>query len=351
MSLSPFDHPFLSGLLGEAETAALFRAGADLAAMLAFEAELAEAAAALGLIPAGAGPAIAALARGFRPDMAALAAATARDGVVVPELVTQLRAALGEPFARHVHHGATSQDVIDTSLVLRLKQAAVRLDRRLAVVIGQLERLAARDGGHGVTAHTRMQPAGTLAAAAKLAQWRAPLERHRQRLAELGPRVFVIQLGGAIGDRAAWGEAAQGLVDRVAASLGLGSLDRTRHTERDGIAELASWLSLVSGSLGKIGQDIVLMAQAERAEITLAEGGRSSAIPGKANPVAAEILVTLARFNATQLAGIHAALVHENERSGAAWTLEWMILPQMVLASAAGLRTAETVLAGLRFLR
>lgn len=349
MSLSPFDHPFLSGLLGDAEIAALFGAEADLAAMLDFEAELALAQGNLGLVPAEAAIAIATLARGFRPDMAALAIATARDGVVVPELVTQLRAALGEPFANHIHHGATSQDAVDTSLFLRLKRAAAILDRRLASIIARLEALAERDGGRMVTAHTRMQQAGTLPVAAKLASWREPLARHRHRLAELGPRVFVVQMGGAIGDRAAWGDRAQDLVDRVAAGLGLAPLDRARHAERDGIAELAHWLSLVSGSLGKMGQDIALMAQTEVAEIALAKGGRSSAIPGKANPVAAEILVTLARFNAALLAGIHSALVHENERSGAAWTLEWMILPQMVLATASGLRHAEAVLEGLDF--
>lgn len=96
---------------------------------------------------------------------------------------------------------------------------------------------------------------------------------------------------------------------------------------------------MISGSLGKIGQDVALLAQAGD-EIELAGGGGSSAMPHKQNPVAAETLVTLARFNAVQLSGIHQSLVHEQERSGAAWTLEWLLLPPMVVATAASLRHA-----------
>ncbi len=349
MSLSPFDHPFLSGLLGDAELAPFFSAKADLKAMLAFEQALAEAQAELGVIPQQAGLAIAAALASFKPSMAALACATERDGVVVPELIAHVKAHLGQPFAQHVHAGATSQDVIDTSLFLRLKQAAARLDARLQGIIARLEAMAEREGGRTLTTHTRMQKAGTISAAHKLASWRDPLLRHRDRLGELAPRLFLLQLGGAVGDRAALGPHAQAVAERMAMKLGLGWTARARHTERDAIAEFASWLSLVCGGLGKMGADIALMSQNETGEITLAEGGRSSAIPGKSNPVGAEILVTLARFNATLLGGVHQSLVHENERSGAAWTLEWMLLPQMVMAAAASLRTAATLLDNMRF--
>src|SRR5690606_36016393 len=118
---------------------------------------------------------------------------------------------------------------------------------------------------------------------------------------------------------------------------------------RDGVAGLASWLSLVTGSLGKMGQDIALMAQSEVGEIRLASGGGSSAMPHKVNPVGAETLVALARFNATLVSGMHHAMVHENERSGAAWTLEWLILPQTTVATAASLRCAVALLGGLSF--
>ncbi len=351
MSLSPFDHSLLSGLLGDAEIAPFLSAEADLKAMLAFEKALAEAQAELGVVPAQAGSAIAAAIAAFEPDMGALAAATAQDGVAVPELMAQLKARLGEPFAKHVHFGATSQDVIDTSLALRLKRAAACLDARLAAMVGQMDAMAKREEGRSLTAHTRMQRAGTVGAAHKLASWRDPLIRHRERLTELGPRLFLLQLGGAVGDRAALGGKAREVAERMAGALGLGSPDRARHSERDGVAEFANWLSLVSGSLGKMGADIGLMAQTEVGEIVLRKGGRSSAIPGKSNPVGAETLVALARFNATLLGGMHHALVHENERSGAAWTLEWMLLPQMVMASAASLRQAASLLESIGFSR
>ncbi|TIV46791.1 MAG: 3-carboxy-cis,cis-muconate cycloisomerase, partial [Mesorhizobium sp.] len=124
----------------------------------------------------------------------------------------------------------------------------------------------------------------------------------------------------------------------LAAKLGLADAPQW-HSQRDALAEFAGWLSLVAGSLGKFGQDIALMAQGE-SDIKLAGAGGSSAMPHKQNPVKAEALVALARFSATQLSGVHQALVHEQERSGAAWTLEWLILPQMVVATAAALRLA-----------
>jgi 3-carboxy-cis,cis-muconate cycloisomerase len=121
------------------------------------------------------------------------------------------------------------------------------------------------------------------------------------------------------------------------------------HVERDALAEFAAWTSLVAGSLGKIGTDVAIMAQNEIGEVKLAEGGGSSAMPHKSNPVRAEALVALARFNAALLGAHHQALVHENERSGAAWTLEWLVLPQMVVAAAAGLRHASALCRGLHF--
>ena len=112
---------------------------------------------------------------------------------------------------------------------------------------------------------------------------------------------------------------------------------------RDGMAEAASLMSLITGTLGKMGQDICLMAQQGIDEIALAGGGGSSAMPHKQNPVLAEVLVTLARYNAVQLSGLHHAMLHEQERSGAAWALEWMLLPQMVQATGRALVVATDV--------
>jgi 3-carboxy-cis,cis-muconate cycloisomerase len=349
VTVSPFDHPILSGLLGDEEVSAYFSAQAELDAMLEFEIALAQAEAEAGVIPAEAGAGIAERLSQFLPNINALRRGVAQDGVVIPELVKQLRRAVGEPWSAHVHYGATSQDVIDTGLAIRLRDVLAVLDARLEAVIVKLDALADRDGGIETMAHTRMQAAIPVPAARKIASWRDPLARHRERLAHVRREVCCVTFGGAAGTLEKLGEHGSIVTERIAQILSLNPVARARHSERDGVGELASWLSLVSGSIGKMGQDIALLAQSEVGEIKLAGGGGSSAMPHKVNPVGAEILVTLARFNASLLSGVHQSLVHENERSGAAWTLEWMLLPQMIVASACALRTANELLGSVSF--
>ena len=342
MAVSAFDHPFLSGLLGDDETAQLLGSDAEIAAMLSFEIALAKVEAQHGLIPAEAAAAIRDGLNGFRPDMASLKAATARDGVVVPEFVRQLRAAVGEPHAKHVHFGATSQDVIDTAKICNLVPILVNFDDRLAKIDALFADLDSRFGKNPLMAYTRMQPAIPITAGDRIESWRAPLSRHRARLAALRSSLLVIQFGGAAGTLERLGGNAATIREALAEELGLGDAPQW-HSQRDRIAEFASWLSLVTGSLGKFGQDVALMAQSGSG-IALGGGGASSAMPHKQNPVAAEILVTLARYNAVQLSGIHQALVHELERSGSAWTLEWLVLTNMVMGAATATRiTAELV--------
>lgn len=339
MSLSPFEHPFLSGLMGDAEIAPFFSAEADIAAMLRFETALAEAEADCGVIPADAAAAIVAGLSGFVPDMAALAAGVGRDGVVIPEFVRQMRRAVGSSAGEKVHFGATSQDVIDTSLMLRLKAATEVIAKRLAVLIASLSSLSDRDGARPLMGYTRMQAAITITASDRIMSWNAPLTRSAARLVELSTRGFAVQFGGAAGTLEKLGEKGPSVRAALAARLGLA--DRQQwHSQRDGIAEIAGLLSLITGSLGKFGQDVALLAETG-SEIRLSGGGGSSAMPHKQNPVAAELLVTLARFNATQLSAIHQSLVHEQERSGAAWALEWLTLPQMVVATGVALGTAN----------
>lgn len=349
MTVSPFDHPLLSQLLGDAETAVLFSDEADLECMTAFEVALAEAEAAEGVIPSDAAVAIARTLPDLEFDMDALRSATARDGVVVPDLVRQMRDAVGAPHGVHVHFGATSQDAVDTSLALRLQRLAAILGDRLDALATSLAALDLRFGATPVMAHTRMQAAISVTASRKIRSWRDPLLRHRARLGAAIDEVALLTLGGAAGTLDRLGPQAPAVRRRMGETLGLSAPDKPRHSERDGIAEFASWLSLVTGSLGKMGQDIALAAQSEVGEVKLASGGGSSAMPHKVNPVGAEVLVTLARFNATLLSGMHQSLVHENERSGAAWMLEWMLLPQMAVATGAALNTALQLIDGLEF--
>jgi 3-carboxy-cis,cis-muconate cycloisomerase len=343
MTVSPFDHPLLSALVGDEEVARHFSLEAEIDAMLAFEAALAGAETQYGVIPAEAAAAIEARLGSFRPDTARLRAAMARDGVSVPELVRHLRAAVDAPHGEMVHFGATSQDVIDTALVLRLKPVMARLDEGLGELVAQFAELEHRFGDRTLTALTRMRPAIDIRVADRVASWRRPLERHRERLAEQAPRLLAVQFGGAAGTLDRLGGKAAAVRKALAGRLGLADAPQW-HSQRDALADFANWLSLVTGSLGKFGQDIALMAPAG-GEVELSGGGGSSAMPHKKNPVKAEALVALARFNAVQLSGMHQALAHEQERSGAAWTLEWLLLPQMVVATAGARRLAGDLVA------
>ncbi|MXN44905.1 3-carboxy-cis,cis-muconate cycloisomerase [Shinella kummerowiae] len=346
MTVSPFDHPYLSGLLGDEEVAALFSAAAELEAMLAFEVALAKAEAAEGIIPAEAAEVIAETAHRFSPDVASLRDATKRDGVVVSDFVRQLRAAVGEAHGRHVHFGATSQDVVDSGLMLRLARVLPVLENRLAALGARLDGLSADFGERPLMGRTRMQAAIPITVADRVAAWRTPLERHGERLRSFAATGLAVQFGGAAGTLEKLGDRAPAVRATLARELGLA--DRPQwHSQRERIVELGGLLAAITGSLGKMGQDIALMAD-HGDEIALAGGGGSSAMPHKQNPVAAEVLVTLARFNAAQLGGLAQAAVHEQERSGAAWTLEWLLLPQMVVASGAALRLAGELMSSVR---
>jgi 3-carboxy-cis,cis-muconate cycloisomerase len=346
MTYSAFDHPFLSGLLGDEAVAAEFSVAADIRAMLSFEAALARAEAEHGVIPHAAADRITEACRGFSPDVAALRRATAIDGVAVPELVRQLRLAVGEEAAEHVHFGATSQDVIDTSLMLRLKAIAELFSGRLGAVVSALDECGRQWGQRSLTGRTRMQAAIPITVADRVRCWVEPLLDHQDRLEAMEGDLFAVQFGGAAGTLEKLKDKADAIRETLAEELALIDCPQW-HSQRSAIADFVHLLSLITGSLGKFGQDAALMAQAGD-EIVLSGGGASSAMPHKQNPVAAEVLVTLARFNATQVSGIHHALVHEQERSGSAWTLEWLLLPQVVGATAASLRLAAELTGNIR---
>jgi 3-carboxy-cis,cis-muconate cycloisomerase len=338
----------LDGVAGDPIVEKLFSASADIDATLAFEAALAHAQAALGVIPQEASFAISAACQKFVPDMRSLEAGMVKDGVVVPSLIAALRNVVGEPHGKWLHWGATSQDAVDSSLTLRLKRVCDELDSRLSALIAMLDSLRERDGGTQLMAHTRMQRAMPFTAADKIDTWRHPLIRDRERLAEIRPRLLVVQFGGAVGTRDGLDGKGDAIAEKLAGQLGLG-MAPVWHTARDGIIEFGGWLSLVSGTLGKIGADVAIMAQNEVSAVQISGGGQSSVMAHKSNPVAAELLMALGRFNAGLVGTLHQSLIHENERSGSAWTLEWLVLPQSAVATGAALRHAAALIENMTF--
>ena len=345
MSVSPFDSPLLSGLLGDDEIAGCFSAEAEIAEMLRFEIALAEAEGAEGVIDPDAAEHVVEQLKVFDVNADAIRTATTRDGTVGVEFVRQLREWLGAPYDQDVHFGSTSQDVVDTALMLRLQPVLAIFERRLLAIIARLDELDGQFGRNSLMGRTRMQDALPISVHDKLATWRGPLQRDLERLTELRPRVLQVQFGGAAGTLDKLGDKAAAVTARLAQALGLSAPPSSWHTQRDSIVELADWLSLVSGSLGKLGVDMALMAQNRVGELAIEGGGGSSAMPHKHNPVGAEVLVALAHYGEALTGAMHASLVHEQERSGAAWTLEWLALPQLVMTTGASLRTAEALLA------
>lgn len=324
-------------LLGDAEMALLMGDEAALSAMLRAEAALALAQGKLGVIPKDAASAIARAAETLRPDPAALAPGVARAGIAAQPLIAALKQAVGD-YGVWVHYGATSQDIVDTGLMIQLSQALALLRARLTGLDQVLAVKSREYAALPIPAHTRAQLAAPTTLGAKIAIWRAPLARQVQRLDEMLPRLLNIQLYGAAGTAAALGDQAGAVRQAMAAMLELGVADAPWQSSRDMIGELGGWLSLTTGALGKMGADLILLGQSELGYVAAGTGGASSTMPQKSNPVAAETLVTLARLNAGALGTLHQALVHQAERDGAALEIEWALLPEMMERAAASLR-------------
>lgn len=329
-----FSHPYLSGLFGDPEMAALWSADAQLAHMLAFESAYSRAMGQAERFDPDLAKQAATHIASFRPDLADLAAGCARDGLPVPALVAQLKAGAGDASGA-IHRGATSQDVMDTALALTCKATTAVIDARSSVLASLLADLAARFGDRPMMGRTRMQAALPITVADRIGLWRDPLCDHRTRLDLMRSQTERLSLSGPTGT-SNFEDVAPDMAER----LGL-SVAPSWHTDRSGVVGYASLLALITGSLGKIGQDIALMAQQGVGEVTIAGGGTSSAMAHKQNPILAELLVTLARFNAAQAGVMQQAMVHEQERSGTAWALEWMVLPQMAQATGRALTVAS----------
>lgn len=344
MAVTPFDSRIWRDLYGDAEVSALFTDSAEIRAMLLFEGALARAQGRFGMIPETAAAAIGRASETVMLDPAALAEGATRSGISAPALVEAFREAMGAPeHAAYVHFGSTSQDVIDTGLVLRLRRALDIIDVRLATLTDLLGDLAKREAETVMSARTWSQIATPTTLGAKIAVWRSGLSRSRTRIAELRPRSIRLSCAGAVGTLAAMGERGPEVARELAKDLDLAHDETPWHAARDGIAELGGALTLVTGALGKFGADLTALTASEVREVRAGAGGSSSTMPHKANPVGPEALVALARANAGIVGRLYEAQIHGQERQGAAWALEWLTLPQIVVATAAALRHAAAL--------
>jgi 3-carboxy-cis,cis-muconate cycloisomerase len=340
MSISPFDSKIFSALFSDADMAALFSDEAVIAAMLRVEVALARVQAKIGVIPTVASREIENGLSHFAPDPQDLSPGTADFGIPLPALLKAARAVIGAKGRHYLHWGPTSQDIVDTAMVLRLRQAIRLMQGKIAALLDAMATLAGAHARTLMAARARWQQAIPTTLGYKIDLWAEPMRRHLQRLDQIKPRLLVLSLGGAAGTLAAMGDKGPEVAGELAAELDLGLPKTPWHSQRDGVAEFAGWLSMLTGSLGKIGQDLLLMAQSEVAEVRFSTGGGSSTMPQKSNPIGAEALVTFSRLNAGLLAIIHQAQIQEHERGGSGWMLEWLTLPQMIMAAAGALKHA-----------
>ncbi len=304
-----------------------------LGGLLTVESALARAEAKVGVIPATAAEAITAAITTFAVDRERLRTGIAHDGVPIPELVRQLREHIGGEAASFVHWGATTQDIMDTALVLNLRTQLDMLDAALLTLTTNLAGLADKHRRTLMAGRTHSQQALPIPFGYKVAGWIAPLLRDRERLAQLRPRLEVVQFGGAVGTLAALGAHGMAVQSALAAELGLGVALLPWHTARDSFVELGGWLSLVMGSLAKMATDIILMAQSEVGEVRESDDparGGSSTMPQKSNPIVSDLIIAAARTSTGLLGSLHGALIAEHERATGGWQVEWLTLPQMV---------------------
>lgn len=332
---------------------AIFCDSGRLQGMLDFEAALARAEASTGLIPAEVLSPIVAACNADLYDPAELAHAIVSAGNSAIPLVKALGkrvAALSPDAERYVHYGATSQDVMDSGLVLQLRAAVEVLESDLADLANALATQAECHTDTPMIGRTWLQQATPVTLGMKLAGMLGVVTRHRQRLEQLKPRLLVLQFGGASGTLAALGEQAWPVSEALARELGLNLPEQPWHTHRDRLVEFASLLGLIAGSLGKLGRDLSLMMQTEVGEVfePSAPGkGGSSTMPHKRNPVSAAVLIGVAVRAPGLVSTMLAAMPQEHERSLGLWHAEWETLPELCCMISGALQQALLVVSGM----
>jgi 3-carboxy-cis,cis-muconate cycloisomerase len=345
--------PLLAPMLSSAAMRGVCDDAACLQHMLDFEAALARAEAATGVVPAGAAEAIAKACKAELFDIAGLAEAATRSGNLAIPLVKALTAKVAgadADAARYVHWGATSQDVIDTAAMLTLRAAIDALLADIDRAMAGFAKLARQHRDTPVVARTWLQHALPMPFGLKLAEYAAALHRSRARLRRLRREGLALQFGGAAGTLAALGDKGMLIAEKLAQELKLPLPEAPWHAHRDRIAEAASVFAILAGTCGKIGRDMQLMMQTDVAEAFEPSGegrGGSSTMPHKRNPVAAATAVAAATMAPNLAATIFAAQVGEHERSAGPWHAEWPVMPMLQLVTSGALASIVDIAEGM----
>ena len=343
--------------LATPEIGAVFSDAAIVQGMLDFEAALASAQAAEGVIPARVVSPITQACRVERFDLPPIVVAASVAGTLAIPLVRQLTAEVAQAdveAAGYVHWGSTSQDVIDSAMALATKRAVALIDARLVDLIGALGAMAQRYGDAPMLGRTLLQPALVISVGFKLVSWTAPLVRCRQRMAVAAERALKLQLGGAVGTLSAMGGHGPAVAQRMAADLQLGLAPGNWHTQRDEWVALGCEVGVLCGALGKIAKDISLLAQAEVGEVAEPSGGAngerrggSSAMPHKRNPVASMIALAASMRAPHRVAALLATMPQEHERGLGNWQAELAEWPGLFMSAHGAVNALADAVAGL----
>ncbi|WP_043359074.1 3-carboxy-cis,cis-muconate cycloisomerase [Belnapia sp. F-4-1] len=350
MPVNPADNPVFGALYGTEAMRECMGEMALLQHMLDVEAALARAQARLGIMPAEAATAITAAARAERLDLAALAAATRNTGYPVVGLVRQLSRLAGPEAGRWTHWGATTQDIMDTGVVLQMRAGLDLIRSELLAVNAGLAGLAAKHRGTVMAGRTHLQHALPVTFGYKVAVWLSPLITMVERLDQLRPRLERLQFGGAAGTLASLGAQGLAVQEELARELGLALPDIPWHVARDGIAEAVSFLGLLCGVLSKIATDVILLMQTEVAEVAEPhqEGrGGSSTMPQKRNPISCEYIIAQSRGVHALVPQMQAAMAQDQERGTGPWQAEPLAIGQAFLLAHGALAQARVLAEGL----
>jgi 3-carboxy-cis,cis-muconate cycloisomerase len=344
-----FDSALFRDMFGTAEMRAVFSDEALVGRYLETEAALAWAQARAGVVPQSAADAIHAAAQAVVIDFDKLRRETEIVGYPILPLVHQLSEAAGEA-GRYVHWGATTQDIMDTANVLQLRSALDIVDRDLKELRDCLADLARKYRDTPMAGRTHLQQALPITFGYKAAVWLSSIDRHIERVEQALPRILVGEFAGAAGTLASIGEGGLTMQKFFCEELGLRQPSMTWHVARDGMAEAVTLLGLITGTLGKIATDIMMMSATEFGEVSepfVPGRGASSTMPQKRNPISSELMLAAAKAVRQHVATMLDGMIHDFERATGPWHLEWVSLPESFLLTASSLANAKFMLAGL----
>ncbi|OWU85506.1 3-carboxy-cis,cis-muconate cycloisomerase [Oceanicola sp. 22II-s10i] len=349
MAGSVHDSQLYARLFPVGDVGRLFTDSAEVRAMLLVEGTLAKVQGAAGVIPEISAAFIHRAALEIPLDPGAMAETTGQNGVPVPALVAAFRKAMEAPeHAQYLHWGATSQDIMDTALMLRLRQALKLMDDGLGAVLAALADLAEAHAALPMAGRTYGQLATPVSFGSVVAHWGFPLIALRSEIGAIRETGLIVSLSGASGTGAELGPDPAALRAAMAEALGLRDPGYSWHADRGPVLRIAGWMARLTAALAKMGEDLIALTQSGIGEVRLGSSGGSSTMPQKQNPVAPSALVALAR----QVTALNHALLSagspRQERDGGAWFTEWLCLPQLVLSTAAAVETARALVPGLQ---